>query len=136
MRDSDKAAIFCPVEGTWVKKAISEFREGKTKVFFGSNCAQLNPGLRAPISRVFFKIKGETRIRYHAISAGLLTENPREYRLSGSEDQSWKYYIGFEKIEALDPPILITDLAYRGTGKSLRTDAPGACIVWDPGVGH
>lgn len=132
MGETGKAAIFCPVEGTWVKKAIKEFREGKERVFFGSNSAQLNPGLRTPISRVFFKIKGETRIRYHAVSAGLLTENPREHRLPGSEHQSWKYYIGFEHIEPLSPPLLITDLAYRGTGKNLRTDAPGACIVLDP----
>ena len=59
-------------------------------------------------------------------------DNPKQFRLPGSENTLGSHYYGFKLPEWLESPLLITDLKHFKTGNNLRLDLPGATIVIDP----
>lgn len=126
-------ALLAIVDLKWFDQAREEFREGKEEIYFGTSSTQIGPALRLPVQTVYFKTSGRPEIIASAPFVDARTENIPEKRLQGLEhDAGWKYYYGFREIALLQSPIPISALRYFSTGKEIRPDVPGPCVIQDP----
>ena len=129
----EKPALFIPVLSQWIDEAFEYFKEGKDILFFYTN-SNIGKIQYLSADKVYFKCKGESTISAVADLVELKTENPVKFRLRGSESDTGKYYYGFRNLKWLDSPVELQDLEYYESGKNLRNDVPGACIIKDPNV--
>jgi hypothetical protein len=133
---SGSLALLAPVNKYWIEKAFADFERGKKKLRFGTDSSHLVHALdhKGDIHRVYFKATGENDISASARFVSIDAENPAEDRLTGSAETSelWyaKYYYGFCDLERTEPPIPLASLRRYPSGKALRNDAPGACLVF------
>jgi hypothetical protein len=126
-------ALLSLVDPKWLEQAQEEFKAGKEEIYFGTNSRGVGPALRCSVPWVYFKTKGRFEIIASAPLVSVTTENIPHKRLAGLGDEDhWKYYYGFKKISELPSPIPISSLRYFRTGKNVRDDVPGACIIQDP----
>jgi len=130
---NNKPALFIPVLSQWIEEAIQYFKEGKDILFFytDSNIGKIRD---LSADKVYFKCKGESTISAVADLIEVKTENPVNFRLRGSESNTGKYYYGFKNLKWLDFPVELQELEYYESGKNLRNDVPGACIIKDPNI--
>lgn len=127
-----KPALFIPVEEKWIQKAFECFANGsREKIYFFTN-VNISSIANLNIKHIYFKLKGKTEVSVMADFIELLEENPSEHRLPGSENELGRYYYGYKNLEWLKEPVELGDLEYFKTGKKLRNDVPGACIIVDP----
>ena len=125
-------ALLGLVEEKWIDQAFAYFKNsGKEKLYFRTNSA-IGAASSPDVKSVYFKLKGRTELSLKADWVELLEDNPRECRLPGSEDDLGKYYYGYKNLRWLKTPVNLVDVKYYKSGKSLRTDVPGACIIADP----
>lgn len=127
-------ALLGLVEEKWIEQAFGYFKNsGKEKLYFRTNSA-IGAASSLDIKSVYFKLKGRTELSLKADWVELLEDNPRDYRLPGSEDDLGKYYYGYKNLKWLKTPIDLVDAKRYKSGKNLRTDVPGACIIIDPQI--
>lgn len=126
-------AILSLVEKNWIRQAFDDyFSKGKTILYFCTDSNCIKPAGSLNIKHVYFKLKGEISISLKADFVGFTERNPREFRLPGCENEIAKYYYGFKIPIWLKSPFALSDLKYFKSGKNLRPDVPGACIIIDP----
>lgn len=129
---SDKTpALFVPVLQNWITEAFEYFESGKEKLYFYTD-SNIGQAEALPIKRVYFKPKGTVEVFYVADFIGLSKDNPRMFRLSGSESKEGKYYYGYTNLRELGNSIPVEELVYFVTGTFLKSSTPGACIIVDP----
>ncbi|MCX5726897.1 MAG: endonuclease NucS [Candidatus Saganbacteria bacterium] len=125
-------ALLGLVEEKWIEQAFAHFKNSeKEKLYFRTNSA-IGAANSPDIKSVYFKLKGRIELSLKADWVELLEDNPRDYRLPGSEDDLGKYYYGYKNLRWLKNPINLVDVKRYKSGKNLRTDVPGACIIVDP----
>jgi len=127
-------ALLGLVEERWIEQAFAYFKNSeKQKLYFRTNAA-IGAAKSPEIKSAYFKLKGKTKLSLKADWVELLEDNPREYRLPGSEDDRGKYYYGYKNLRWLKNSVNLADVKYYKSGKNLRTDVPGACIIADPQI--
>ena len=127
-------ALLGLVEEKWIEQAFVYFKNGgKEKLYFCTN-SSIGAASSPDIKSVYFKLKGRKELSLKADWVELLEDNPRGYRLSGSEDDLGKYYYGYKNLRWLKNQVNLVDVKYYKSGKNLRTDVPGACIIVDPQI--
>lgn len=127
-------ALLGLVEEKWIEQAFAYFKNSeKEKLYFFTSSA-IGAARSADIKSVYFKTKGRVELRLKADWVDLLEDNPRDYRLPGSENNLGKYYYGYKNLRWLKNQINLVDVKYYKSGKNLRTDVPGACIIVDPQI--
>lgn len=132
--DNVNPALLGLVEEKWIEQAFAYFKNsGKEKLYFCTNSA-MGAANSPDIKSVYFKLKGRTELSLKADWIELLEDNPRDYRLPGSEDDFGKYYYGYKNLRWLKNPVNLVDVKRYKSGKNLRTDVPGACIIVDPQI--
>lgn len=125
-------ALLSLVQGQWIEQAIDYFKKsGKEKLYFYTNSGIGLAGSE-DLRSVYFKLKGKTELSLKADWVELLQKNPVNFRLPGYEKETGRYYYGFKNLRWLKTPIPLTSLKHYKSGKSLRTDIPGACLIVDP----
>jgi hypothetical protein len=124
-------ALMIPLQGEWITQAEEHFRTGQQQLYFYTN-GNIGQARTLPVKRVYFKATGETVISAYADFIEVTTENPRQYRLKGREDNLGRFYYGFRNLKSMQTPIELTSLQYYTTGGQLRNDVPGSCIIIDP----
>ncbi len=126
-------AILSLVEKKWIDQAFDDyFSKGKTVLYFGTNSKGIKPADSLNVKYIYFKLKGETSISLRADFVDFTDDNPSKFRLPGYENEMAKYYYGFKKPLWLENRLNLSDLKYFKSGKGLRPDVPGACIIMDP----
>jgi len=133
-KKKQEPALLSLVEEKWIEQAFANyFSRGKEILYFCTN-SNIKATGELNIRHVYFKLKGKTHISLKAKLVGFSESNPAEFRLPGCETEKAKYYYGFSNLTWVDNIIDLPDLEYYKTGKNLRTDLPGACIIVDPNV--
>ncbi len=127
----EKAALLVPIKGEWITDAFRRFKENKEPLYYftNSNIGKIE-SLNA--NKVYFKCKGETTISVVADFIGITTENPENNRLNGAESDIGKFYYGFQNLKLLDDEVELEELERFESGKNVRNDFPGVCIIKDP----
>lgn len=123
-------ALFVPVEGKWIDKAFEYFKEKSPLYFYtDSHIGRLK---NLNIRKMFFKRKGDKFVSAVAEFVNITIENPINHRLKENENVKGKYYYGFKNLKLIKHPIKLDNLKYFKSGKKLRNDTPGACIIKEP----
>jgi hypothetical protein len=122
------------VELRWVEQALEEFKGGKPKIYFGTD-GGLGKVREMPIKAVYFKLTRLPGIRARAHLIEILEKDspcpPAGERLAGGEGAIWKFYYGFDQLEMLSEPILLSDHRRYPSSKVVREDFPGPCVIED-----
>ena len=129
--NSGVAALLIPLESENLEAAFN-YLQREDKVYLGCG-AKIERAARLSIKHVYFKAKGESSACAIADFISLETENPSHNRLPGNENLLARYYYGFKNLRRILPTVALTDFKYYRTGKQLRNDVPGACIVQELG---
>jgi hypothetical protein len=123
----NEAALFIPVEKKSIDKAFEYLAEkGHDRIYFYTN-SSIGKLSDLSVDHVYFKLKGEKVVSLRSDFIELVTENPSDRRLPAA-----KYYYAYRNLQWLDQPIELPNIKYFKSGKALRNDVPGACIVLDP----
>jgi hypothetical protein len=127
-----RPALLAVVEQASLNGAFEAFKNGRTSLLLGVGTA-LAKASNMPISTVYFKSKvrpGETpAIVAKAKLLEITDVNRPQERLAGFENELWKFYYSFKDLSRLSEPIPLSSLRRYPSGKTLRNDAPGTCLV-------
>lgn len=122
--------LFVPVEGKWIDKAFEYFKEKNILYFYTDSHIGIAKDL--PIKKVFFKRKGVKFVSAVAEFVDITTENLINFRLKDNENIRGKYFYGFKNLKLIKNPIRLDLLEYFKSGKKLRNDVPGVCLIKEP----
>jgi hypothetical protein len=132
---SGALALFALVKELWLQEAFAYFESGNKELRFSANSPHLGPALELKIDNVYFKVSGRNEVIARAQFLSLETEDPDRSRLPGYDERSelWKarFYYGFCDLSWTKSPIPVTSLCRYPSGKLLRNDVPGACVIYD-----
>ncbi len=126
-----EAALFVPIQGKWLDAAFNFFQSGEEELYLVTN-AHIGQAANPPVRHVYFKVTGDLFVSARASFIEVRRDNPTTKRLPGNEAMTGRYYYGIRSLKRLIPPIKLGDLRYFRTGKPLRNNVPGACIIQDP----
>ncbi|MGA3213515.1 MAG: endonuclease NucS domain-containing protein [Terriglobales bacterium] len=135
--DTGSLALFALVKEHWLQEAFAYFESagGNKELRFSANSPHLGPALGLRIEKVYFKASGKNDVIALARFLSIETENPGKNRLPGYDEtcESWnaRFYYGFCDLSWTKNRIPVTSLCRYPSGKPLRNDVPGACIIYD-----
>lgn len=130
-RFGSAAALLVPTQAKWLEAAFNHFRSGEPELYFVTN-ASIGQAANLPLRQVYFKVRGENFVSAQAAFIDISTDNPASKRLRGIENATGRYYYGFRDLRRMTVAVNLTDLRYFSTGKALRNDVPGACLIQEP----
>jgi hypothetical protein len=129
--DGKLPALLALVEPKWLEQAFRELINGKPAIAFRTD-AQIGNADGLPIKNVYFKVTGKPEVVARADFIKVTTDNPREKRLTGHQDDEGKFYYVFRTLTSL-PPTSLSLLRFFKTGTTVPNEQPGACIIEELG---
>lgn len=124
------AALFHGVFQRVLDQAFEEQAAGKEKIMFGTSAKAFAPLLKEGVKHVFFKAGSNEIVAYADFIIASEKDDPHA-RLTGYEEETWKYYYVFKNLKKLDTPIPIEKVERFGSNTKLSSASNGAFRIND-----